>query len=114
MCRKIIAFQFPKTRIKVLEIANQQNDYVDMTVDISSSKWEDIIIFRFMRSTGQVGELIVRDLYGKIKEMKAGRGICLSAGSFSSGAKNFVEARLIDLMEKEDLVKVLQKLEAPS
>ncbi|MDC7228376.1 MAG: tetratricopeptide repeat protein [Spirochaetales bacterium] len=112
MCRKLISLQFPGTRIKVLEVASQQSDYIDMTVDISSSKWEDVIIFRFIRSTGQVGELIVRDLYGKIKEVKAGRGICISAGAFSSGAKNFVEARLIDLIEKEDLVKLLKKIEA--
>ena len=64
-----------------------------------------------MRSASQVGELIVRDLYGKIKEMKAGKGICVSGGSFSMEAKNFVEARLIDLMEKEDLVELLRKVE---
>ncbi|HAK46564.1 MAG TPA: hypothetical protein DCO79_11690 [Spirochaeta sp.] len=111
MCRKIIAAQFPNTRIKVLDVATQQSDYIDMTVDISSAKWEDVIIFRFIRSTGQVGELIVRDLYGKIKEVKAGRGMCISAGSYSPGAKNFVEARLIDLSEKEDLVKVMKKID---
>ena len=111
ICRKLISLQFPKTRIKVIEVSTQQSDYVDMTVDISSPKWEDMIIFRFIRSNGQVGELIVRDLYGKIKETKAGRGICISAGSFSSGAQNFVEARLIDLIDKEDLTKMLKRIE---
>lgn len=111
LCRKIAAIMFPKTKIKVLDISTPQNDYIDMTVEIFSAKWEDIIVFRFMRSTGQVGELIVRDLYGKIKEMKAGRGICVSAGTFSIGAKNFVEARLIDLMEKPELVKILKQIE---
>ena len=114
MCRKIISLQFPKTRIKVLDIDTAQSDFVDMTVDISSSKWEDVIIFRFIRSTGQVGELTVRDLYSKIKEMKAGRGICTTAGVFSGGAKNFVEARLIDLLEKDDLVKLLKRIETAS
>ncbi len=112
MGRKLISVQFPKTRIKVLDVSAQQSDYVDMTVDVSSSKWEDVIIFRFIRTSGQVGELIVRDLYGKIKETKAGRGICLSAGSFSEGAKEFVEARLIDLIEKKELVKLLTEIES--
>jgi tetratricopeptide (TPR) repeat protein len=111
LCRKFTSIMFPKTKIKVLDISNPQNDYTDMTVEIVSPKWEDVVVFRFMRSTGQVGELIVRDLYGKIKEMKAGRGICVSGGTFSMGAKTFVEARLIDLMEKEDLVKILKQIE---
>jgi len=111
LCRKIASVEFPKTKIKVLDMAAPQNDFIDMTIEVVSPKWEDIVVFRFMRSTGQVGELIVRDLYGKIKEMKAGRGICVSAGSFSMGAKTFVEARLIDLIEKEDLVKILKQIE---
>jgi tetratricopeptide (TPR) repeat protein len=111
LCRKIISVLFPKTRIKVIDIATPQNDYIDMVVEVVSNKWEDIIVFRFMRSSGQVGELITRDLYEKIRETKAGRGICISAGGFSSGATNFVEARLIDLMGKEELVKLLEQIE---
>ena len=49
-------------------------------------------------------------MYAKIKELKAGRGFCVSAGEFSDVAKQFVEARLIDLVEKETLVKRLNKL----
>ncbi len=111
MCRKIISLMFPKTRIKVLEVSTPQNDYIDMIVEVSSAKWEDIVIFRFIRSNGQVGELIVRDLYGRIKEVKAGRGFCITAGSFSMGAKSFVEARLIDLLEKEELIDLMKKID---
>ena len=112
VCRKIITELFPKTRIKVLEVSTPQNEYIDMIVEVSSNKWEDIIIFRFIRTNGQTGELTVRDLYGKIKETKAGRGICISAGTFSMGAKNFVEARLIDLTEKNELVELLKKIDS--
>ena len=111
ICRKIISVMFPKTNIKVLEVSTPQNEYIDMIVEVSSSKWEDIIIFRFIRSNGQTGELTVRDLYSKIKEVKAGRGISISAGTFSMGAKNFVEARLIDLLEKDELVELFSKME---
>ncbi len=111
MCRKIISLMFPKTRIKVLEVSTPQNDYIDMIIEVSSAKWEDIVIFRFIRSNGQVGELIVRDLYGRIKEVKAGRGFCITAGSFSMGAKSFVEARLIDLLEKEELIDLMKKID---
>ncbi len=110
MCKRIITQQFPKTRIKFLEISTPQNDFIDMIVDVVSAKWEDTIIFRFVRTNNQVGELIVRDLYGRIKEAKAGKGVCITAGAFSSGAKTFVEARLIDLLEKDDLVKILSSI----
>ncbi len=110
MCRKLTSEFFPKTKIKVMEISKQQNDYVDMLVEVVAPKWEDIVLFRMVRSSGQTGELIVRDLYGKIKETRAGRGICISAGYFTDGAKNFVEARLIDLIEKEALVKKMERI----
>ena len=67
-------------------------------------------MFRFIRSTGTVGELSLRDLYAKIKEVKAGKGYCLTAGTFSDEAKRFVEARLIDLIEKPALVKSLNSI----
>ena len=113
LCRKITSIEFPKTKIKVLDISTPQNDSIDMTIEVVSQKWEDTVVFRFMRSSGQVGELIVRDLYSKVKEMKAGRGICVTAGTFSMGAKNFVEARLIDLMEKKELMDILKQIESP-
>jgi hypothetical protein len=42
--------------------------------------------------------------------MHAGRGFCVSAGSFTPTAKQFVEARLIDLIEKDALLKALSSL----
>jgi len=67
-------------------------------------------VFRYLRSNGQVGELFLRDMQVRLKEMHAGRGFCVTAGTFTPTAKQFVEARLIDLVEKEALLKAMNAL----
>ena len=110
LCRKIVENYFPKAKIKIIDITMNKNEYADILTEISTSRWEDIILFRFIRTTGQVGELLLRDLYGRLKEVRAGRGFCFTAGNFSEGAQQFVEARLIDLVEKKELIKILKNL----
>lgn len=110
LCRKIVENHFPKSRAKILDISVNKNEFTDILADINTSQWEDLILYRFIRSGGQIGELVLRDLYTRIKEVKAGRGFCLSSGSYTDGAKQFVEARLIDLVEKKELMKILNSL----
>lgn len=112
LCRKLVGSFFPHAKIKVVDISVIKNEYADILTDVETSKWQDQIMFRFMRSTGSVGELALRDLYAKIKEVKAGKGYCLTAGTFSDEAKHFVEARLIDLIEKPALVRSLNAINA--
>jgi tetratricopeptide (TPR) repeat protein len=114
LCRKVVASFFPKAKVKINDISVVKNEYADILADVETSKWQDQIMFRFIRSTGSVGELSLRDLYAKIKEVKAGKGYCLTAGMFSEEAKRFVEARLIDLIEKPALVKCLNSISANS
>jgi restriction endonuclease Mrr len=59
-----------------------------------------------------VGELIVRDFHSHLKEVKAGKGICITVGLFSEEAKRYTEARLIDLIEKDKLSAVLNSVDA--
>ncbi len=112
LCRKIAANYFPKTATKLLDIALQKNEYVDILAEVHTRQWEDLIDFRFIRTSGQIGELMLRDLYVRIKEVKAGRGICLTTGTFSDTARSFVEARLIDLVEKKELLKLFDRLDS--
>jgi hypothetical protein len=55
--------------------------------------------------------LVVRELNARLKETRAGRGYCVTAGNFSEAAVHFVEARLIDLVDKNQLLKIFQRLE---
>ena len=110
LCRKLATSYFSRANIKIINIALPGNEYVDLFTEVHTRQWEDLILFRFVRSNGQSGELMLREMYSRIKELKAGRGICLTAGDFSEGATAFVEARLIDLVEKEELLKLLSRL----
>jgi len=107
LCRKIVATFIPQAQVKILNIAVQKNEYADILAEVETAKWQDLIMYRFIRTTGPVGELMLRDFHARIKEAKAGRGYCFSAGEFSEEAQKFVEARLIDLVDKEGLNKIL-------
>jgi tetratricopeptide (TPR) repeat protein len=110
LCRSLTGTFFPKAAIKVVDVTVEKNDYADITCEVSTAKWDDTIVFRFLRSGGLVGELFLRDMQVRLKEMHAGRGFCVTAGTFTPTAKQFVEARLIDLIEKDALLKAMNTL----
>jgi tetratricopeptide (TPR) repeat protein len=112
LCRKIALLFFPKAKVKITDISVQGNDWADILAEIETSKWSDVILFRFIRSQGTVGELSVRDFHARVKDLKAGKGYCITAGIFSEEAKRFVEARLIDLIEKQTLMQILNSIDA--
>jgi tetratricopeptide (TPR) repeat protein len=110
LCRQLAAKYYPRSSTKLLDISLQKNDYLDILAEVHTSKWDDLVLFRFARTSLQVGELMLRELYSRIKELRAGRGICMTTGTFSEAAHQFTEARLIDLIEKDDLMKVFSRL----
>lgn len=112
LCRKITMSFFPKASIKITDISVQKNDWADILAEVETSRWSDVVLFRMIRSTGTIGELVLRDFHARIKDLKAGKGYCITAGVFSDEAKKFVEARLIDLLEKEKLMKLLNTIDS--
>ncbi|MDR3201086.1 MAG: restriction endonuclease, partial [Spirochaetales bacterium] len=110
LCRKIATSYIPRSKVKIIDISVQGNDHADILTEVETPKWEDLILYRFIRSTGKVGELVLRDFHAHLKETKAGRGYCFSPGEFSEESQRFVEARLIDLIGKNVLVKILSKV----
>ena len=112
LCRKIVLTFFPKAKVKITDISVNKNDFADILAEIETAKWQDIVLFRFIRSSGTVGELMVRDFHARVKDLKAGKGLCLSAGIYSDEAKKFVEARLIDLIEKPALTNLLHTIDS--
>ncbi|HPX46628.1 MAG TPA: tetratricopeptide repeat protein [Treponemataceae bacterium] len=106
LCRKIVVQFFPGAKVKITDISVFA-DYTDIVAEIDTPKWSDIVLFRFFRSQGSVGELLLRDFHARIKDLKAGKGICLSAGLYSEESRRFTEGRPIDLYDKERLNKIL-------
>ena len=111
LCRKLSTTFYPQAKVNVIDISVQKDQYADILTEVSTKKWDDTILFRYIRTTGQVGEFALRDLYSKTKEVKAGRGFCITAGDFTEGAHRFVEARLIDLIDKKQLMEKMENME---
>ncbi|MDR1575444.1 MAG: tetratricopeptide repeat protein [Treponema sp.] len=112
LCRKIVMTYFGRAKIKIVNISVAQNEWADILAEVDTYKWSDLIMFRFIRTQGAIGELTVRDFHSHLKEVKAGKGICVTVGSFSEGAKRYTEARLIDLIEKDRLTAILNTVDA--
>jgi len=112
LCRKIVMTYFPKTKVKIVNISVNKNEWADILAEIDSPKWSDLIMFRFIRTQGAIGELIVRDFHSHLKEVKAGKGVCITVGTFTEEAKRYTEARLIDLIEKDRLQAILNALDS--
>ena len=112
LCRKIVMTYYPKAKVKILNISVNKNEWADILAEIDTPKWSDLIMFRFIRTQGAIGELIVRDFHSHLKEVKAGKGVCITVGNFTEEAKRYTEARLIDLIEKDRLQAILNHLDA--
>lgn len=110
LCRKLCTMFFPKAKVKIVDVSVEKTEYADILAEVSTARWEDIVLYRFVRSSGQIGDLTLRDMNARIKDVRAGRGFCVSAGEFSETSKQYVEARLIDLIPKGRLDKMLNKL----
>jgi tetratricopeptide (TPR) repeat protein len=112
LCRKIVMGYYKGAKVKISNISVHKNEWADILAEVDTSKWSDLIMFRFIRTQGSIGELIVRDFHSHLKEVKAGKGICVTVGAFSEEAKRYTEARLIDLIEKERLQAMLNTVDS--
>jgi tetratricopeptide (TPR) repeat protein len=110
LCRKIVLGYFANASSKLLNISLPRAEYADILAQVHTPQWEDLALFRFVRSSGATGELLLRELHARSKEVRASRAVCATAGTFSEQARAFVEARMIDLVDKDGLLKLLRRL----
>lgn len=112
LCRKIVMSYVPQSKVKITNISVNKNEWADLLAEIDTPKWSDLVMFRFIRTQGSVGELVVRDFHSHLKEVKAGKGYCMAVGTFTEEAKRYTEARLIDLIDKDKLSAILNTVDA--
>lgn len=110
LCRKFVSGFYPNSFIKIEDISVAAES-IEVLCEVESAKWTDTELFRFFRNTGAIGELYVRDLHSKIRDIKCDKAFCVTAGSFTEEAKKYVEGRPIDLIEKNKLIQVLKKID---
>ena len=110
LCRRIASRYYAHSNTKLINISLRKGEYADILALTRTPQWEDQVVFRFVRSQGSIGEFLLRDLYVHAKDIRAGRAVCVAAGTFSEQARGFVEARMIDLVDYDGLLKLLKKI----
>jgi tetratricopeptide (TPR) repeat protein len=111
LCRKIVMTYYPHAKVKIISISVTKNNWADILAEVNTPKWSDLVMFRFIRMQGAIGEMIVREFHNHLKEVKAGKGICITVGSYTEEARRYTEARLIDLIEKEKFSAILNNID---
>lgn len=59
---------------------------------------------------GKIGPSVVRDLYGAMTHFQANRGMVISTGGYTVGARDFAMGKTIDLLDLSDLLKLQMSL----
>jgi tetratricopeptide (TPR) repeat protein len=110
LCRRLAVAVYRPATVKLASISFRQAEYVDIMAVVTTRTWTDEVLMRFVRTTGVIGELLLRDLHAKAKENKAGRCYCVCPGTFSDTARKFVEARMMEIADGQGLAKLLDKV----
>ena len=109
LCRKFITVYYPNQNVKIEDISVQAES-VEVLCNVSNYKMEDKEMFRFYRTNSVVGDINIREVHSKMRDIKCDRGFCVSMGKFSDSAHKFIDGRPIDFIEKDELIKILNKI----
>lgn len=109
LCRKFISAFFKDSFVKVEDVT-VASESVEVICSLESNKWESRALFRFYRSQTVIGDIYVREFHSKMRDSKCDNGYCVSMGDFSDSAHKFTEGRPIDLIEKDELCKILKTI----
>ncbi len=116
LCKVVVKYVVNKTSslrggtISFNKINTTNDGCLEVFAEIAGGKFSELYFFTFVRSTTTVGELTMRTVYAKQKELKADRAICVTAGDFSPPAREFVESRMLELIEKSRLNEILTEI----
>ena len=114
LCRRIATGWEPGMNATFID-AHAEAAYTNVTIEVPSrggdgSDFKESWLFRFFRTTGATGEIYVREFYEYVQDHRIAKGICVTAGVFSDGARHFAEGRPVDLVERDKLDKILKRI----
>lgn len=109
LCRKFITAYYKDAFVKVEDVS-VASESIEVICSVESNKWEAKELFRFYRTQTVIGDIYVREFHTKMRDTKCDNGFCVTMGSFSESAHKYTEGRPIDLIEKDELCKILKKI----
>jgi tetratricopeptide (TPR) repeat protein len=100
--------------LAIQDVFSKNQDVVEVFALESQSKWRNAkkspSIVKVFRSIEPISYDEIRVLYDQMRKINALRSICITASKFSRAAVEFAQIRPIDLIDKEELTKMLQKI----
>ncbi len=109
-CEKIIGIIGLKVHQEVFA-DNEIREYTAYDADRPLARgMSGLCVVRFLRSSDLVGYEETRGLYDKMRKMNATRSVVITASKFTKNAIEFAQIRPIDLIDKEELTRLLQKI----
>lgn len=109
LCRKFVSAYYKDSFVKVEDVA-VASESVEIICNIESNKWEAKQLMRFYRTQAPIGDIYIRDFHAKMRDSKCDSGFVATMGTFSESAHKYTEGRPIDLIEKDELCKILKKI----
>ena len=97
-------------RVSIIRIEPLVDQSVEILTQAILHDHPTTILFKYFRGTTNVGGLAIREFYEKLKETKAKKGVCFSTTDFTEDAQLFSSGRVIELLGKNELIKLLTKI----
>ncbi len=109
LCRKFISTYYKDAFVKVEDV-QVASESVEIVCEVETSRWEAKQMFRFYRTQNVIGDINIRDFHSKLRDTKCDNGVCISIGGFSDSAHKYIDGRPVDLIEKDELVNILKRI----
>lgn len=109
LCRNFISTYHKDAFVKVEDI-QVASECVEIICNVEHPRWEAKQLFRFYRTQNVIGDINVREFHSKVRDTKCDAGFCVTMGSFTESAHKYIDGRPIDLIEKDQLTKILKRI----
>jgi len=106
-CKELVRNIIRVDHIQSVDVNNDGS--VDILGNKTTKHEHTIYQFRFLRSSTDIGEMFVRDLYAKMRANSGEKAFMISNSNYTNGAKNFSDTRVVTLIDKQQLIKLLNK-----
>ena len=98
--------------LAIQDVFPRSQDLIELYALETQSKWRNAkkapSLIKVYRSVDPIGYDTIRALYDQMRKMNANRSICIAASKFTRTAMEFAQIRPIELIDKEELTRILQ------
>lgn len=94
----------------VIEHDLRKDGILDIVAFDKNKKTGENYLIEIIRFESEVGELILREMNSKMQDLQIYRGICITTSSFTDAAVAYTKNRAIELIDKNELNKILSRI----